>query len=349
METYLIGVDTSKHNFQVCGVTREGRKTFERKVNRSQVIGFLRSYPGATVALEVGSGAHFFGRTLKALGHEVRLIPAFFVKPFLKSQKNDRNDAEAIAEAALRPGMRFVPVKAEAQQDIQNLHRVRERLIGNRTAVVNQIRGLLAEYGVVIPQGITKLRSALPELLPRLEEQLSTLTVNVLLGLQEELRSYDDRIKDFDKRLTLLSDAHPVAHRLKEIPGIGVLSSTAAVAATTAPHEFKNGRQYAAWVGLTPRQYSTGGKTRLGAISKRGNPYLRKLLIHGARAVVRTVHGKDDPRSAWIRHLLERRGFHKTCVAVANKNARILWHLLTKPEEHYRQGALLKEGSHAAA
>jgi transposase len=151
METYLIGVDTSKHNFQVCGVTRDGRKTFARKVNRSQVIRVLTGYPGAKVALEVGSGAHFLGRTLKGLGHEVLLIPVFFVKPYLKSQKNDRNDAEAIAEAALRPGMRFVPVKAEAQQDIQNLHRVRERLIGNRTAVVNQIRGLLAEYGVVIP------------------------------------------------------------------------------------------------------------------------------------------------------------------------------------------------------
>lgn len=343
METYLIGIDTSKHNFQACGVTRDGRKTFERKLNRSQVLSFVRGYRESRIAMEVGSGSHYWGRLFEKEGHKVLLLPASFVKPFVKSQKNDRNDAEAIAEAALRPAMRFVPVKGVESQDIQNLHRVRDRLVAARTAVVNQARGLLAEYGVVIPQGITKFRSCLVELLPQLESQLTRLTLSVLSSLQAELNFYDERIKGLNKQVEDISEAHPVCKRLKEIPGVGVLSATAVVAASTAPHEFKNGRQFAAWIGLVPRQYSTGGKSVLGRISKRGNPYLRKLLIHGARAVVCRASEKLDERSRWVMSLRQRRGLHKTCVALANKNARIIWHLLMKPDEHFRPSVVPQE------
>ena len=335
METYLIGIDTSKNFFQACGVDAQGSKTFERKLNRIQVKEYLQRHKRCIVAMEVGSGSHYFGRLFESYGHEVRLIPAAFVKPYVKSQKNDRADAEAIAEAALRPNMRFVPVKRVDQQDLQNLHRVRERLVGARTATINQLRGLLAEYGIVLPQGTSSLRGLLGKTLSDIETTLSSLANSMFLALQEELSSFDGRIEQLNKQIEAICKAHPICKRLEEIPGVGALTATAIIAAATAPQQFKNGRQFAAWIGLVPKQYSTGGKTVLHRISKRGNPYIRRLLVHGARSVLWRAEKKLDDRSLWMTSVKQRRGSNKACVALANKNARVIWVLLTNPEARF--------------
>lgn len=336
METYLIGIDTSKRFFQVCGVARNGVKLFEKKLNRGEISSYMQQQKSCIVAMEVGSGAHYWGRQFLSYGHKVRLIPAAFVKPYVKSQKNDRADAEAIAEAALRPSMRFVPLKGVEQQDIQNLHRVRERLVGGRTAAINQLRGLLAEYGVIFPQGVTKLRSLLGKALLELEEKLTSLAFSIFQSLQSEINSINERIESLNKQIELFSKAHPVCKCLEEIPGVGVMTATAIVAAATAPEQFKNGRQFAAWLGLVPKQYSTGGKTVLHRISKRGNPYIRKLLVHGARSALLHAATKCDDRSIWVTDLKQRRGTNKACVALANKNARLIWVMLMKPDTHYQ-------------
>jgi transposase len=335
MEIYLIGIDTSKSFFQLCGVSQSGKTCFEKRLNRAEVKAFMRLHSKCIVAMEVGSAAHYWGRLFTSYGHEVRLIPAAYVKPYVKTQKNDRADAEAIAEAALRPNMRFVAIKSVLQQDIQNLHRVRERLVSGRTALVNQIRGLLAEYGIIFAQGVNKFSKLFTSMLSDESSELSSLAQNTFQALQEELAELNERIDKLNDELEEIHKAHPVCLRLAEVPGVGALTATAIIAAASAPQEFKNGRQFAASLGLVPRQHSSGGKQRLFGISKHGNSYIRKLLVHGARSVLLRVDKKLDDRSCWAQRVKARRGSNIASVALANKNARVIWALLTHPETKF--------------
>ena len=257
-----------------------------------------------------------------------------FVKPYVKGNKNDRNDAEAICEAVTRPNMRFVSMKTIMQQDLQSLHRIRSNLIQSRTALVNQIRGLLAEYGIVLPQQVQKLRNHLPEILADEKNELSIIIRAEFNLLYQDLVNLDARISSYDTKLKEICNNNHNCQRILEIEGVGFITATAIIAAMGNPKAFKNGREFSSWLGLVPRQSSSGGKEKLLGISKRGDKYIRSLLIHGARAVVCKIANKEDPRSIWIQKLKERRGINKTCVAVANKNARIIWALLNSGEKY---------------
>ena len=288
--------------------------------------------------MEACGSAHYWARELQKLGHTVKLMAPQFVKPYVKSNKNDANDAEAICEAVARPTMRFVAVKTIAQQDIQAIHRVRSELVSHRTAKVNQIRGLLAEYGLAVGRRIEVLRTALPLLLEDAENGL-TLDFRILLDeLRQDLINLDERVQVMDKKIKTLANSHGEAKRLLAIPGIGPITATAIISTIGNGKQFKRGRDFAAWLGLTPRQHSSGGKERLLGISKRGDSYLRTLLIQGARAVLRVVDQKDDPRSRWLQNLCSRRNKNIAAVALANKNARIIWALLTKETDFLPDG-----------
>jgi transposase len=326
----IIGIDLAKHVFQVCMVTPTGTLKTNTTVARGKLLALIARQPPALIFMEACGGAHDWARRFCAMGHEVRLLAPQYVTPFRRGQKNDPNDALALTEAGQRPHIPTVPIKTVEQQDLQALHRVRERLVKNRTAVVNQVRGLLLEYGIVIPQGIARLRKRLPRVLEEADNGLSFLMRDLLQSLQSELSALDTRITDVTGQLA----------RLQEMEGIGPLSATALVAALGHGHDFQTGRQVAAWLGLVPRQHSSGGTTRLGGITKGGNSYVRRLLIHGARSVISHVRDKPDAKSAWIRQLVARIGVNKACVAVANKMARVAWALL-HTGEHYRKPVAL--------
>ncbi|MBX3351163.1 MAG: IS110 family transposase [Nitrospira sp.] len=328
MSMTTLGIDIAKNVFHVHGRDAAGRPVFQKRFSRVALIKFMANLSRCRVGMEVCGGANYWSRTLQALGHEVRLISPQFVKPYVKSNKNDFNDAEAICEAVLRPTMRFVTPKTVAQQDLQNMHRVRRRLIGARTALVNQIRGLLAEYGVVVPKQESPLRRALPRLIEDLTNDLTPLARTTFTALYEELRAVDARVTTIDRELKEYCAQDERCQRLTAIEGIGPLTATAMIAAVADPRVFKNGRHLAAWLGLVPRQCSSGGKSRLLGISKRGDRYVRTLLIHGARAVVVRAGAKPDARSRWIAEKRRQRGTNRACVAVANMNARIIWALL---------------------
>ncbi len=305
-----------------------------RKLTRKKLAWFLANCPSCLVGMEACGGAHFWARKFKAMGHEVRLIGPQFVKPYVKSNKNDLVDAEAICEAVQRPTMRFVPAKSIEQQDIQSLHRARSMAVSHRTAQVNQLRGLLMEYGIVHPQGIANLRKAVPEILEDAENELSPMFRDLLAGLRDELVRLDQRVADYDARIKGLSEQSQACKRLMRIPGVGPMSATALVAAVADASVFKSGREMAAWLGLVPRQLSTGGKPKLLGISKRGDAYLRKLLIHGARAALRVAAKKQDRRNRWVVEVADRRGQNIAAVALANKNARTAWVLLSKGQDY---------------
>lgn len=274
------------------------------------------------------------------MGHTVKLISPQFVKPYVKSNKNDFNDAEAICEVVTRPNMRFVPVKSADQQDIQMLHRVRSLTVKNRTALINQIRGLLSEYGILLPRSSKKVAEGLLEVLGTEDDRLSPLARESFTELRSQLLDLEKKIKEQNARIARHFSSHPVVKTLLEVPGIGILTATALLVALSDPRVFKNGRHFSAWIGLVPRQHSSGGKNVLLGISKRGDSELRTLLIHGGRAVVRSTALLKTPtkRSQWLLDLAGRRGFNVACVAVANKNARIAWSLLAKGDA-YRQSA----------
>jgi len=284
--------------------------------------------------MEACGGANYWAREIGGLGHEVKLIAPQYVKPYVKGNKNDYNDAQAIAEAAQRPTMRFVPIKSVEQQDIQNLHRQRERIKKARTALVNQIRGLLAEYGIVINQGVGAVRKGLPDLLEDAENGLTMRSRELFADLLEELHLLDERFKRSEKAIEASNQGNEVCQRLGEILGVGPITASAVYAAAGDGKDFVNGRHFSAWIGLVPGQHSTGGKSMLLGISKRGNAYLRTLFIHGARAVLRHSATKTDRFSVWAQALLERRGFNKACVAVANKMARMAWVIMARGETY---------------
>ena len=330
----VLGIDIAKRVFHAVGMDERGKIVLRKRLSRHDLIPFLAKLPPVLIGMEACGGAHYWARRFRQHGHEVKLMAPQFVKPYVKSNKNDSRDAEAIAEAMTRPTMRFVPTKEVDQQDLQALHRVRERLIGARTALVNEVHGLMHEYGIVIPKGVAKFRQAVVGKLESEQDKLTPLSQEMFWKLIDEFAALEKQLTYYQEKLEALATTHPECQRLMTIPGIGPLSATALVAAVSNASAFKNGRQFAAWLGLVPRQYTTGGTERLLGMSKRGDPYLRKLLVHGARATIRWVGRKTDRRSQWIRQLVERRGKNRTAVAVANKNARIVWALLTSHQDY---------------
>jgi transposase len=333
-----VGLDIAKQVFQVHGADKTGRTVLRRKLRRNEVARFFSEQAPCLVGIEASGSAHYWARMLGGLGHTVRLMAPQFVKPYVKSNKNDANDAEAICEAVTRPSMRFVPQKSVEQQDLQCLHRVRSRLVACRTQLVNQIRGLLAEYGIVLPQHPGQVRRGLPTVLEDAENQLTGFGRELFQSLYGELVQLDEKIGDADDRIQIAFQRTPDCQRIAAVEGVGPLIATAIVAAINNGRAFENGRQFSAWLGLVPRQNSSGGKSRLLGISKRGDPYLRTLLIHGARSVVYRAKLKTDKRSLWINDKQQRLGTSKACVAVANKNARIIWSLIAR-EQEYRRAA----------
>lgn len=298
----------------------------------NQVLAFFANLARAVIGIEACGGAHYWARELIKLGHDARLISPQFVKPYVKGNKNDANDAEAICEVVGRPGMRFVPVKSPEQQDIQMLHRVRQSLVKERTAVANQTRGLLGEYGIVIGQGLSQVRKRLPEILEDAENGLSTSARAVFADGYDRLVALDRQIKGYEGKINAVYRSSAMCQKLGTIPGVGPITATAMVAALGDGKSFENGRQVSAWLGIVPKQESSGGKAKLLGISKRGDTYLRTLLIHGSRSVVKAAARKDDAQSHWINDLVKRRNANIAAVAVANKNARIIWALLTRDE-----------------
>lgn len=333
MNIKRIGLDLAKQVFQLHAVDRHEHPVLRKTLHRSQVLTFFARLEPCLIGIEACGASHYWARELNRLGHTVRIIPPQFVKPYLKGNKNDANDAEAICEAVSRPGMRYVAVKSEAQQSMQAEHRVRARLIHDRTALSNEIRGMLGEFGLALPVGLAALRRALPEILSQ-QEQWDNRFIRLLCELTEELQMLDERLARYDRRLRQLAQDDDRIRRLQTISGIGPVTASALVAAVGDAKQFKNGREMAAWVGLVPRQHSSGGKTRLGHISKRGDSYLRTLLIHGARAVLNACGHKEDRRSRWLQSVAERRNRNVATVALANKNARIAWAVLNREEEY---------------
>lgn len=330
MKLIRVGVDLAKNVFQVHGVDRKEKAVWRRRLARENWVKVLLETvePGCEIGMESCGGAHHWARMLQEKEFTVKLIAPQFVKPYVKSNKNDANDAEAICEAMSRPGMRFVAVKDVEQQDIQAVHRVRSGLIEQRTAKANQIRGLLAEYGLIAPKELSHLRVALPLWLEDAQNGLTDRFRRLLNALWGDLLGLDARVVELDREIVLIAQSNPVAKRLQQLRGVGPIIATALVAAVGDGAQFTNGRQMSAAFGLTPRQHSSGGKERLLGISKRGDTYLRTLLIHGARSVIRTANGKTDRLSQWVTRLAERRHPNVAAAALANKTTRMAWAML---------------------
>ena len=330
MKLIRIGVDLAKDVFQVHGVDRHEKAVWRRKLRRNEWLKVLvaTAEPGCQIGMEACGGAHHWARKLQGLGFRVKLIAPQFVKPYVKGDKNDANDAEAICEAMSRPSMRFVTVKSAEQQDIQAVHRIRVGLVEQRTAKANQIRGLAAEYGLVAPKELGQLRIALPCWLEDAQNGLSDRFRQLLSGVWEDLRALDERVGELDREITVIAKSDPLAKRLQQLRGVGPVIATALVGALGNGEQFDRGRQMAAALGLTPKQHSSGGKERLLGISKRGDAYLRTLLIHGARSVIRTAKGKEDRLSRWVVALAARSHPNVAAAALANKTARMAWAMM---------------------
>ena len=334
----VIGLDIAKSVFHSCEMNASGRVLERKRLYRYEVLEFFANHPPCLVAIESCGGSSYWARELVKLGHKVRLISAQFVKPYVKSQKNDMVDAEAICEAALRPQMRFVSPNTVTQQDLQNIHRVRERVVKQRTMLANQIRGLLLEYGITIPQGVNVLRQKLSQIIAENQNSERHLWKEIFIDLRDELEMLTVKVNRYDTMLRRISKTHPVCMRLLKLRGIGSLTATAIVAAVGNPADFKNGRQFSAWLGLVPKQHSTGGNPKLLGITKRGDKYLRKLLIHGARVETKFAKKRGN---TWLIELQKRAGYNKAAVALANKNARNVWAILTL-EDKYHNPALVR-------
>ena len=334
MTIEILGIDIAKNVFQLHGVNCNGRVVLKRRVMRDQLLEVLAQINRCTVVVEACTGAFYWARKFEALGHQVKIISPQYVKPFVRRQKNDGNDAEAICTAARQPHIPFVPKKTLEQQDIQALHRARQRMVNHRTAVVSQIRGLLLDRGFAMAKSITRARRLVPDILANFDNELTPMARDAIGELCDLFRDLDRRIASFDKKIEQVFRNSETCQRIATIKGVGPKTATAIVAAIGDGAEFKNGRHLAAWVGLVPRQFSSGDRKVLMGISKRGNQHLRSLLVHGARAVVRTAPDKADLNNQWVNQLRERRGFNRATIAVANKNARIIWAVLRTGEPY---------------
>ena len=334
MNLKILGVDIAKNVFHFHGVDEHGREVLKKKVYRSEFLCEISKLKRCRVVLESCGGANYWAREIERAGHKSQLIAPQYVSPFVKKNKNDWKDAEAICEAAQRPQMRYVPKRTEHQQDIQNLHRIRERLVKSRTALVNEMRGLLMEYGIVLPRGRRIFAARFLEEFTKHSNRLSELCRTTFEDLYSEYHDIDRRVAKYEQQLKGVAKQRRDCARLMDIPGVGFLTATAMVAAIGDISVFKNGRELAAWLGLTPIERSTGGKQKLYGISKRGDKYLRKLLVHGARVTLRFAERKTDSRSVWATDLKKRKGVNRSSVALANKNARTIWALLAKNEEY---------------
>jgi transposase len=334
MELDTIGIDLGKTVFHLVGLNRAGEVVVRRKFSRLQLLRFTANLRARLVGMEACGGSHFLGRSLREQGHEVRLMPAQYVKPYVKTNKNDYIDAEAIAEAVGRANMRFVPIKSDDQLDMQSLHRVRDRWVARRTSVINQMRGLLLERGITLRKGRRHAEACLPGILEDADNRLSGLVRMLLAQLQGELRQLQSQVDDADALIAKTARDHEPCRRLMEIPGIGPLTATAVVASIGSGAEFRKGRSFAAWLGLVPKQESTGGKQKLLSISKRGNHYLRRLLVSGARAVLQCRDKQSPGLSAWLGQLASRVHTNVAAVALANKMARVAWAVLAKSEAY---------------
>lgn len=334
MNITTIGVDLAKNVFQVHGVDERGKAVLRKQLKRAQMRSYFANLPACLIGMEACGGAHFWARELTVLGHTVKLMAPQFVKPYVKTNKSDTADAEAICEAVARPSMRFVPIKNSEQQAVLGLHRARQGFVHARTAQVNQIRGLLSEFGVVIPRGIAFLAKKVPEILEAGDNDLSTLSRELFSRLFNHFCELDRQVKELDGQIRAWHREDAKSRRLQAIPGIGPLTASALVASVGDASTFKNGRQFAAWLGLVPRQHSSGGKEQLLGISKRGDTYLRTMLVHGARAVLRHLPRHVDQAEGWLGRLSARRNPNIAAVALANKNARIVWALLARGTEY---------------
>lgn len=323
-----VGIDLAKNVFSVHGVDEAGKVVLQRTVTRGRLVELLASLPPCLIGMEASMGAHEWARRFARFGHTVRLMAARFVGPYRKSGKNDGNDAAAICEAVGRPTMRFVPVKSAEQQAVLSLQRVRQGFVEERTTTINRIRGLLMEFGEVLPQRSVQVRRGAGQL----AATLPVLARQAIEDLLAHLRLLDERIDSYDRQLEGLARTDPVACRLMGIHGVGPLTALAVVSSVGPAHEFRSARQFAAWLGLVPSQWSTGGRARLGHITKRGDAYLRTLLVLGARVVPQTAARRTDRVSRWALAVQARRGYHRAAVAIAAKNARIIWALLTRAQ-----------------
>ena len=332
----VLGIDLGKNSCSLAGMDAAGAVVMRKRMTRDAIVTFATTLPACVIAMEACCGAHFLGRTLALHGHTIRLMSPEYVQPYVKAQKTDDRDAEAIAEAATRPTMRFVSLKSEAQLDLQILHRVRERLVNARTALINQLRAVLLERGIILPKGRVNLMRRLEDLMTG-DPAVSARARTLLSALRDEWAGLDRRIKEYDDELAALTREDVQARRLATIPSIGVINATALLAAIGDGSAFAKGRDLAAWLGLTPRQHSTGGKTKLLGISKRGNGYLRKQLIHGARAAMPHLAAKPNQLGCWLQNMLTRAHPNVVVVALAAKLARIAWAVLRHEEDFDRR------------
>lgn len=342
MKATTIGIDLAKNCFQIHGVNEHGKTVHKKQLKRDQMLSFFTNLPACLIGMEACGSAHFWANKLQGLGHTVKLMAPQFVKPYVKTNKNDAADAEAICEAVTRPTMRFVPIKSSEQLAVLALHRARQGFVKARTAQANQIRGLLAEYGLIIPQGITHIGQRVPEFLEDSENGLPGTFRHLLMRLHEHLKELNKQVNELEEAIVRWHRDSVASQTLAQLPGIGPITTSALVASIGNPRNFQNGRQLAAWLGLVPRQHSSGGKQTLLGISKRGDSYLRTLLIHGARAVLRVAERKESFAGSWLAGVMARRNHNVAAVAQANKTARIVWALLAydrKYDAHFGMAA----------
>jgi len=333
MKVTTIGLDLAKNAFQVHGADDKGRAVLKKQLKRGQVLPFFANLEPCKIGMEACGSAHHWARKLQAVGHTVQLIAPQYVKPFVKRNKNDAADAEAICEAVTRPNMPTVPIKNASQQAILSVHRARQGFVKARTAQANQIRGLLAEYGIAMPQGISHIAKRVPEIIEDGENELPGSFRLLIQRLVDHLKALDRQVGELEAEIQLWHREDSASKKLEKIPGIGPMTASALVASIGDARNFKNGRQFSAWLGIVPKQHSTGGKSALLGISKRGDSYLRTLLIHGARAVIRWAENRSDA-DVWLKNLLARRNKNIVAVALANKNARTIWALLAHDREY---------------
>ncbi|TDR68447.1 IS110 family transposase [Photobacterium lutimaris] len=334
MSQSIYGIDLAKHSFSIHGEDHHGKILIHKTITRSKVLVMFANIPPAIVGMEACGASHFWARELAKLGHTPKIMASKYVAPFRTGAKNDLNDAVAICVAVTRPSTRFVKIKSPEQQAILFLHRARDNWVHERTALLNQMRAMLAEFGIIAPKGRHALQTAIPEALEDGKNQLPDLARAIISDSYEHLLSINQRIADQEHCFNMLVSRSHNAQKIMKVAGIGPITATAVIASIGKGEQFDKGRDFAAWLGLVPSQYSTGGKPRLGRITKKGDKYLRTLLVHGARAVISAIGNKTDRLSLWCKSLVERRGFKRAIVALAAKNARIVWSLLSNDTEY---------------